>query len=641
MELSHLFSSVDVGNMRLKNRIVLLPTALGYAEGGKPGPRLLTFLEERARGGAGILETPCNVFPCSESHEGTVLLDASHRGHIPGFRELTDRIHEHGAKVAGQLITLAAWRRDENSPYEICYPSLTALRRKRDLPVREMTIEDMQIFVRQHAEAACNLRAAGFDAVEIMGGVGGIISRFMSPLSNLRTDGYGGNFENRMRLPLELISAIQKHAGEDFPILWRYSGHEFMEGGYDIDGAIEIGRTLEGAGIKWLNIQVGWHDSTIPIATKEVPQGHWAYLAARIKKAVHIPVVTAYRITDPVMAERIIAEGKADLVGMARAFFADPEWAKKAREGRFREINRCICCCRCLDQVVGERRPLEVCSVNPQMGPELEIPLAPAKHKKKILVVGGGVAGMEAARVAALRGHRVALWEQGPRLGGLIEYAALPPHKGELTYLADYLAEQIRQRGVGISLNRRATTDAVIAENSDAVIVATGSRPIVPAIPGGEGPNVVDALHVLSGKSKTGGNCVVIGGGRIGCETAELLLEQGRKVTIIEMLPKIGKDIGASERFVTISLLRRGGAILETGARVVRITAAGVQAVREGEALFFPAESVVMAVGMEAEDGLAMALRGKVPELYTVGDCVEPTRIGDAVKAAYRCAIRV
>lgn len=637
-ELTHLFSPITIGTMTLKNRIVLLPTALGYTEGGRPSPRLTAYLEERARGGAGILETPCNIYPSSEGFEGGFIIDASDEAHIPAFRELTDRIHRHGAKIAGQLITLVIWRRDKDAPYELGYPSLTAMRHKQLFPVREMTVEDIEIFIRQYAEAARILRDGGFDAVEIMGGVGATISRFMSPLANLRTDAYGGSFEKRMRLPLEMMEAIRKTAGEDFPILWRYSGHEFMEGGYDIDGAIEIGRALEAGGAKWLNLQVGWHDSSIPLTTKEVPQGHWVYIAERIKKHVGIPVVTTYRITDPVMADRIVAEGRADLVGMARALFADPEWPNKAREGRLDEINRCICCCRCIDQVVSGGRPLEVCGVNPRLGPELETTIEPAARKKKVLVVGAGVAGMEAALVAAQRGHEVTVWEKEDKPGGLIAYAAVPPHKEEVSAVAADLARRLAALGVAVVYNREATAEAVAAEKPDTVVVAVGSRPLIPFIPGIDGPNVVTALDLLGGTKDVGKNVIIVGGGSIGCETASYLLERGHTVTIVEMLPKIGIDIGASERFITIQSLRTAGARLEAGAKVTAITAEGVAADRDGEELFFPADSVVIAAGMEACGELEKALRGTVSELVAVGDCTAPKRVGDAIKAAYRAA---
>ncbi len=240
----------------------------------------------------------------------------------------------------------------------------------------------------------------------------------------------------------------RRQAGEDFTILWRYSGHEFIEGGYDTEEACRIGGVLEKAGVSWLNIQVGWHDSPSPLVTKEVPQGKWVYIAEQIKKSVSIPVVASYRITDPVMADRIIAEGKADLIGMARALIADPEWPNKAREGRLDEINRCICCCRCLDQGLSQHQQLQTCSVNARVGDDILTNITKAARKKKVLVVGGGPAGMEAARAAALRGHTVTLWEKEDHLGGLLEYAKVPPDKGEIVYLIDYLKNQMKQQGV-------------------------------------------------------------------------------------------------------------------------------------------------------------------------------------------------
>ncbi|MBN1614678.1 MAG: FAD-dependent oxidoreductase [Deltaproteobacteria bacterium] len=637
-ELKHLFSPLRVGSMELKNRIVLLPTALGYAQDGVPSKRLTTYLEERARGGVGCMETPCSFFPASEGIEGTFMLDASDRDHIPAFRKLTDLIHSYGVPIVGQLITLMGWRREKGGPYELVYPSVTAMRRREFLPPREITVEEIGLFVRQHGDAAKILRESGFDAVEVMGGVGAVLSRFMSPLANLRTDDYGGSFEKRMRLPLEIIAEIKKKAGEDFPLLWRYSGHEFMEGGFDVEEAGEIGRCLEKAGVKWLNLQVGWHDSPIPLITKEVPQGHWVYIAERIKKKISIPVMTTYRITDPVMADRIVAEGRADLIGMARALFCDPEFPNKAKEGRLDEINRCICCCRCVDQAVGGGKPFEICSVNPRIGPELDTPLEPAARKKRILVVGGGVAGMEAARVAALRGHQVTLWERSDRLGGLLDWAMVPPNKTELRYVLDYLGNQLRRLGVDVRVLKEATAEAVIMEKPGAVVVATGSHPIVPLIPGIEGPNVVLALDVLAGKADVGQRVVIVGGGKIGCETAQHLLTKGKTITIVEMLAKIGVDIGASERFITVNGLRQAGVALEPNAKVVEITPEGVKTLREGSEVTFEGDTVVISVGMEATKDLEKALRGKVDEIYAVGDCVEPKRIGDAIKAAYLTA---
>ncbi|MCX6008370.1 MAG: FAD-dependent oxidoreductase, partial [Chloroflexi bacterium] len=404
--------------MQLKNRIVLLPMAL-YADNGYPSGRQTRFLLERAQGGAGVVSMPLNTIPRGSEFSGSMSCDISEDVYVKSLKELTDRVHDCGTPIVGQLISLMFWRRDARSAFEVVGPSEVSVRPRAHKP-RAMTVEEIHLFSSQYAQAAQRAREAGFDAIEIMGGIGGTISRFMSPIANQRSDDYGGSFANRMRFPLEIMDECRMAAGRDYTILWRYSGHEFVDGGYGVDEACEIGRALEKAGAGWLNLQVGWHDTTVPLVTKEVPQGHFVYIAEKIKNSVGIPVVTGYRITDPEMADCIIADGRADLIGMARALISDPELPNKAEAGRLHAINRCICCCRCLDQGLSQHRPLEVCSVNARVGDEILTDITPAGCARKVLVVGGGPGGMEAARVAALRGHKVTLWEKSERLGGLL-----------------------------------------------------------------------------------------------------------------------------------------------------------------------------------------------------------------------------
>ena len=638
-KLAHLFSPIKVGAMQLKNRIVLLPMAL-YADNGYPSGRQTRFLHERARGGAGVVCMPLNLLPKGFEFTGSMTCDISEGVYIKPLRELIARVHDCGVPVVGQLITLIFWRRDAASPLEVVGPSEVALRPKSHKP-RALTAEEIHLFTRQYAEAAQRAREAGFDAVEIMGGIGGTISRFMSPIANRRSDDYGGSFENRMRFPLEIMEQCRAAAGRDFTFLWRISGHEFVDGGYGVEEACEIGRALERAGAGWLNLQVGWHDTTIPLVTKEVPQGHFVYIAEKIKNSVNIPVVTGYRITDPEMADQIIAEGKADLIGMARALISDPELPNKAEAGRLHTINRCICCCRCLDQGLAQHKPVEVCSVNARMGDEILTDIQPAGRTKKILVIGGGPGGMEAARVAALRGHKVTLWEKSGRLGGLLHYAKAPSRKWEIGYLIDYLENQLRELKVKVVLNREADSNSVINEGADAVILATGSKPCIPRIPGIDGAGVITALELLSGEKKAGGKVVVIGGGTIGCEIAEMLASEGKRVTILEMLPKIGLDIGPTERFIMLSSLREKGVELQVAAQATGISAAGVEAICNGKTTLFEADMVIIATGMQPANDLFSCLAGKLAEVYSIGDCVEPKRIGEAIKDAYRVALRL
>jgi len=320
--------------------MVMLSMGLGYEEKGKPTQRLFNFLGERARGGAGMIITSLSFFPGPEGG----ILDGTNDEYIPALKQLVQTVHKYDVPLVGQLITIHIWRRDKNSPLEIVGPSAVAVRPNAIKP-RELTLEEIEIILDQFESSARRVREAGFDGIEIMGGIGGLVSRFMSPCANKREDKYGGSFENRMRFPREVIERVRKGTGAGFAIGFRYSGHEYLDGGYDLSGAAEIGRELEKAGAAWLNIQAGWHDSPVPLITKEVPEAHFAGLSGDIKKAVNIPVIAGYRITDPVVAERVLAQGKADLIGMARAFIADPGFANKVREGRENEICRCICCC--------------------------------------------------------------------------------------------------------------------------------------------------------------------------------------------------------------------------------------------------------------------------------------------------------
>jgi len=638
-KLAHLFSPIKVGSLQLKNRIVLLPMAL-YADNGYPSARQTRFLLERARGGAGVVCIPLNTIPKGSEFSGSMSCDISEDVYIKPLKELTTRVHDCGTPIVGQLISLMFWRKDGESPLEVVGPSEVSVRPKAHKP-RALTVEEIHLFTRQYADAAQRAREAGFDGVEVMGGIGGTISRFMSPTANQRQDDYGGSFENRMRLPLEIMEQSRAAAGRDYNVLWRYSGHEFVDGGYGVEEACEIGRALEKAGAGWLNLQVGWHDTTTPLVTKEVPQGHFVYIAEKIKNSVNIPVVTGYRITDPEMADQIIAEGKADLIGMARALISDPELPNKAVAGRLHAINRCICCCRCLDQGLAQQQPLEICSVNARVGDEILTDIKLAGRARSILVIGGGPAGMEVARVAALRGHKVTLWEKSERLGGLLHYAKAPACKWEIDYLIDYLTDQLKELDVAVVLNKEADSSFIINEGADAVILATGSKPCIPRIPGIDRAGVITALEMLSGEKKAGGKVVVIGGGTIGCEIAEMLASEGKRVTILEMLPKIGMDIGPTERFIMLSSLREKGVDLQVTAQAIGISAAGVEAVCDGSNRLFEADTVVIATGMQSDNELSTGLAGKLPEVYSIGDCVDPKRIGEAVKEAYRVALKL
>ena len=633
-ELDSLFQPIDIGKLQLKNRIVFLAAATEYSDNGFVEQREVDYMAARARGGSGLLTTGMLV----PSYMGPIPLNVIYDDKfIPNLRQLTDAVHKEGTKIAAQIGIQYFWAKDESSPVEEVSPSGIATRRNSS--PRALTVDEIHRIVDAYAEASRRARDANFDAVEIMCGIGYLIARFLSPLTNRRTDEYGGSLDNRMRFMLEIIAATKDKVGDDYPLICRMCADDFMEGGQRLEETSQVAIALERAGVHCLNVGAGWHECRTPLVYMSVPRGNFVYLAEEIKKAVDIPVVAGYRINDPVLADSIIAEGRADLVGMARAIIADPEFPNKARQGRFDDIRPCIACGYCLDSVI-LGAPV-ACAVNPEVGRETELAIAPATQPKKVYVIGGGPAGMEAAVVAAKRGHDVTLFERGDKLGGNLLLAAIPSYKWEINNLTKYMETQLQKSGAKVMLNTEVDEATVAGGKPDVVIVATGTSPTVPDIPGADGDNVSTALDVLAGKNEVGERVVVVGGGQVGCETAEHLAEQGRQVTVLEMLERMGNDIGLTTRWVIMQRLQEAGIATETGARVVEITGAGVNAERNGAIDLFPADSVVLAAGLTPQNELAQRLKDKVAEVHSIGDCAEVQKIANALEGGFRIAIEI
>ena len=650
MQLKKLFEPIKVGNLELKNRLAMIGIGGFLAENCRVTDRLKAFDGERARGEAGLVIRgnvhPGNIGP--EKMPG--IWDDRF---IPGLRELTDFVHKQGdgVKYACQISTQHAWRRSPDSSVEMVGPSDVVLRRPTPslvkmievltTPPRPLTVEEIEQIVEEYGDAVRRAREAGFDTVEIMAGMGYLVSRFLSKLHNKRTDRYGGSIENRARFLLEIIANAKKKAGSDYPLIVRFLADEFLEGGNTLEDGLVIAQLLEKAGVDLLDVQVGTQDSTVPVIQSSVSQGTFVHYSESIKKVVNIPVLTGIRINDPIFAEQILEEEKADLVGMARSLTADPELPKKAKEGRFDDIRPCILCCHCLDVCLPGNTIR--CAVNAQAGRENEYRIKPAEKAKRVLVIGGGTAGMEAARVAALCGHQVTLYEKSDRLGGQLLLATVAPFKDRIGDLVNYLASQVKKAGVQINLGTEASARAIEEMKPDVVIVATGAKPIIPEISGVNGDNVVSALDVLSGRKDVGSEVIIVGGGQVGCETAELLAQKGKKVTILEMLSRIGQDIGMSTRWVIMQRLRKAGIRMETRAEVEEITAEGVRVKRNGSSEFFKGDTVILAVGFEPDTRLAEEIipSSKVPVLHLIGDCVEPRKIENATEEAFRVALQL
>jgi len=637
-QFKHLFTPIDIGTMQVKNRIVMLPLTTGFCELDETiGDRLINFYAVRAKGGVGLI-----IVPFSPVHAGSPIEPGLYDDHfLPGVRKLTDTVHAHGAKIAAQLITsYHAILKDGVA--EVVGPS-PVLNQMTRTTARPLTVPEIHYIVKEYGHAARRARQGGFDAIEVLVGGGYLLNRFLSPITNKREDEYGGSLENRMRIILEVIKSMRKEVGKDFPIGCRLNVDEQMEGGHTIEDSKEVVRILEMAGIQMINIYTGWHESPVPTVQAVLPKGAFLHLAEKIKGWVGIPVIAANRINDPVIAEKAIAEGKADLVGMARALLADPELPNKAREGRVEEIVPCLACSNCLTEILTTYKDWGAaastsCSVNPLAGKEAEYAIEPAKKSKKVFVIGGGPGGMEAAMTAAARGHKVTLYDRGNELGGKLLIASIPPYKDELQTLVTSLAARARKAGVEIKLKSDVTPAIIEKEKPDVLIMATGSTSLIPNIPGVAGPNVVLAEDVLTGAKTVSGNVLIVGGGMVGCETAEFLVERGKgviQVTVIEMLSRMADNVSPTYRPFFLARLKKAGIKMETNTIVQEITREGVKVEQKGVAGFIKGDAVVLAAGFKSNPTLDEKNREKIAEVYVIGDCLKPRMIKEAIEEGF------
>jgi len=642
--LPHLFTPGHIENLEIKNRIVMLPMTMGYSEpDGSVGDRFITFFAERAKGGVGMIIIPFTPMYAGSHMAPGVFNDR----YLPGIRRVTEAIQAHGAKTACQLIT-AYQMVFKDDVSELVGPSAIPNQIMRGVP-RALTIEEIQRLVEDYGKAAGRARKGGFDAVELMTGAGYLLNRFLSPITNQREDEYGGSLENRMRIIIEIIASIRRETGDEFPLGVRLNVDEQMPGGHTIEESKIVAQALEKVGVNFINTYTGWHESRVPTVAPFVPKGAFASLTAQIRGVVGIPVIAANRINDPETAERIIAGGQADFVGMGRALIADPYLPNKAKDGLIDEIVPCLACGNCLSDIMVVYKDPHCgasagCTVNPKTGKELLYVSTSADKAKKVFVAGGGPAGLQAALTAAERGHRVTLFEKNAELGGWMRIGCLPPHKEEIANFTRSLTLRAHKAGVEIRVGSSLDPQTVELEQPDVLILAVGAISIVPNILGVHAVHVVPAEEVLTGGKCVQGRVVIVGGGLVGCETAEFLLTKTQgitSVTVLEMLDRLAPTVSTSYRPFFLGMLKMLGVRLETQTTVEEITGQGVKVNRQGAPEFIEGDAVVLAVGLRLEHEISEAFRGKASEIYTIGDCVRPRMIREAVEEGLTVGLKI
>lgn len=637
---ARLLEPVRIGGVLLENRVIMPAMLTGFAtRDGGVNEQMIRYYARRAEGGTGLIvvEGTCVDDPVGRVRVHQLCIDDDR--YIPGLEALVKSVHAHGAKIVLQLHHGGPTVYFEQGTRPVA-PSPVPLRHTPQLVPRELDKREIWDIVHKFAAAARRAREAGFDGVELLCGHGYLLNRFLSPHANRRQDDYGGDFDGRTRIVREIVGQIKAEAGKGFVILCKFPGNDFVDGGITPEESVALCQILEHAGVDALTITAGSAEGTHGQHGIGCPQGWLVHLAEKVKQRVNIPVVAICRIKGPEAAEKILRDGKADLVAFGRALLADPDLVTKVRRKENHRIKRCIACNYCLDRVGFEQTTVR-CSVNPETGREYDSRMAPADRPRKVLVVGGGAAGMQAAHVAASRGHEVVLLEKGRQLGGQLTLAAAPLHKEEMRPLVEYLSGELKEQGVDVQLNTVATREVVQRINPEVVIVATGAAPLVPSIPGVNLPNVVTAWDVLANAEKAHANVVVIGAGMVGCDVSRFLSAQGRTVTLVEQQEEPAKDIGPAVRKFELGELRRSGVTLMTRAVARSITEAGVLVDYEGTSTVISADTVVLAAGSKSERGLVEALETARMEVHVIGDSVVPRNIVQAMAQGFRvgCAV--
>lgn len=646
-DLPNLFSSLSIGPVVISNRIASSAHVTNFCLNGFPTERHAYYLAEKAKGGIGLIIMEA-MYVHSSSHARLTGIAGYDPAIVPALKKVVSMVHEQGSKIFVQLLHMGRQMSSLESRQPILAPSAIPSLNKKEIP-HVMTENEVEEIIQAYGASARLAREAGFDGVEIHGAHGYLIQQFMSPHSNKRTDQWGGSLENRLRFAQAVIDQVREACGTEMAVGMRISGDEFTDGGLTLDDMQEISSFLANKGkIDFLNVSQCNYDGlsfATMIPDLHFPFGAFVYLAAGIKSVVtDIPVFTVGRIVDPTHAEQILKDHQADVVCMTRATLCDPEMPNKAKEGRLEEIRNCVGCNQgCVGMM--HRGYAITCTQNPTVGLEAELglgTLTPATKIKQVLIVGGGPAGMEAARIAALRGHRVTIWEKQAALGGNILLASAIPSRQELSGIARYLSRELESLGVEVSYNTEATADLIMKEKPDAVIIATGSQPLLPDFAGDQ-LNVAAVEDVVSGKVSVGNRVVLLDddGNYRATSVAEFLAEQDKEVHIITPRTSEGADIVQISWITQHSRLRSLGVKITTGSALKETQGSTViiEDLYSGEEEELVNIDTVVIAGMrKAQDELFVSLQKALPEIYLIGDAEAPRSILEAIREGHLTA---
>lgn len=634
-----IFQKGKIGKLELKNRLIMAPMGSHY---GKIDENAIAYYVARAKGGFGLLITEFTcIDKAGKAQPDQLMIDSDE--YILDFKKLTDEVHYEGAKIFLQLQHSGRQTSQFITGMQPVAPSPIACPMIKEIP-RELSIKEIREIIEKFGDGALRAKKAGYDGVEISGGHGYLVAQFISSYSNKRSDEFGGDILGRAKFATEIVRNIKEKCGNDFPVSFRISGDERIEGGRKVAETAIIAKLLEKSGVDVISVTSGVYGSMqFIIPPANVPNGYNLSDAEVIKKSVDIPVIVVGRINDPTMIEDILFKNTADFVALGRASLADSEFPNKVKENRVEEISPCVgCMTRCVGAPGIDPNDKSVsCMLNPFSGHELTMKISKTECPKNIVIIGGGVGGLEAAWVSAARGHKVTIFEKNSKFGGQVIPGSNPPAKHELGRAIKYYIKMCEKYGVNMQLNVEADIEKIINENPDEVILATGAKPIIPLIPN-EGISTIQAIDLLEGKFITGKKVLVVGGGLVGLETAEYILAQNGNATVVEMKDRVGEGINKNTQHFILENLKKGEVELLINTKVNKFTKDGAICTTPlGEIILSGYDMVVLALGSTAYNPLEENLKDKVKSLHLIGDAVKPRRIVDAIEEAARLALRL